>query len=384
VKKGDAKVSVSAFRPGAVRALNNQAIIVLGMHRSGTSALTRVLNLHGMELGSSVMVPQADNESGFWEHQDIVDVHDDLLKTLGSSWDDEILSDQWWLKKSLRPHVKKLAQILARDFSQCRLWGIKDPRMCRLLPLWVPLLEKLNCKPVFALAVRHPLEVAKSLEKRNGFSLQKGERLWFQHSLLLERSSRGFPRVIVPYEHLLTDWKNVINRVQLALKTPWPRTPADSEIEQFIKPAMRHYTASETSNLSTWTLQTYGAFLKGLTTDLDLMGRELDSIYPVYEGMRWFLGDLQAQLDSSRTLNGQLSHELQLAQMSIARMNRKILKKGARSMSVKDRLASWISSGRSWFKRIFDRWDPPGADPVVAGGFKQLIGKIFGRAGLYC
>lgn len=398
--KGDAKVSVSASRPGRAAILNNQAIIILGMHRSGTSALTRVLNLHGMELGSSMMVPQADNESGFWEHQDIVDVHDDILKTLGSSWDDGILSGEWWLKKSLRPHIKKLAQILVRDFSQCRLWGIKDPRMCRLLPLWVPLLEKLNCKPVFALAVRHPLEVAQSLEKRNGFSLQKGERLWLEHSLLLERSSRGFPRVIVPYEHLLTDWKNVIDRVQSALKTPWPKTPMDGEIEQFIKPAMRHYTASETSNLSSWTLQAYGAFLKGLTADVDLMGRELDSIYPIYEGMRWFMGDLQAQLESARTSNSQLRHELQLAQTSIARLNRKILKKGANSMGAKVRLAGqkvawrsgvidstirrWISSSRSWLKRIFDRWDPPGADPVVAGGLRQLIGKILGRAGLYC
>jgi hypothetical protein len=384
VKKGDVKASVPAFRPGSARALNNQAIIVLGMHRSGTSALTRVLNLHGMELGSSMMVPQTDNESGFWEHQDIVDVHDDILKMLRSSWDDEILSDEWWLKKSLRPHVKKLSQILVRDFSRCPLWGIKDPRMCRLLPLWVPLLEKLNCKPVFVLAIRHPLEVAKSLEKRNGFSLQKGERLWFEHSLLLERSSRGFPRVIIPYEHLLTDWKNVINRVQSALKTPWPKTPLDGEIDRFIKPAMRHYTALETSNLCPWTLQTYEAFLRGLTENIEMMGRELDSIYPMYKGMRWFLGDMQAQLDSSRTLNGRLRHELELAQASIARLNDKILKKGARSVSAKVRLANWISSSRSWLKRIFDRWDPPGADPVAVGGFRQLIGKIFGRAGLYC
>jgi hypothetical protein len=400
VKKGDVKASVSVFRPGPARVLNNQAIIVLGMHRSGTSALTRVLNLHGMELGPTVMVPQADNESGFWEHQDIVDVHDDILKMLRSSWDDEILSGEWWLKKSLRPYVKKLAQILVRDFSQYPLWGIKDPRMCRLLPLWVPLLKRLNCEPVFALAIRHPFEVAKSLEKRNGFSIQKGERLWFEHTLLLERSSRGFPRVIVPYEHLLTDWKKVINRVQSALKTPWPKTPLDSEIEQFIKPAMRHYTAPETSNLSSWTLQTYRAFLTGLTEDVEAMGRELDSIYPMYEGMRWFLGDLQAQLLSARTSNGQLRHELRLAQTSIARLNSKILKNGSRPVSAKVRLMRqkvvwrsgviettirrWISSGRSWFKRIFDRWDPPGADPVAAGGLRQLIGKIFGRAGLYC
>lgn len=395
MEKGDAKVSVSASRVGRGAALNNQAIIVLGMHRSGTSALTRVLNLHGMELGSSIMAPQGDNESGFWEHQNIVDVHDDILKTLRSSWDDEILSDQWWLKKSLRQHIKKLTQIVLQDFSGCPLWGIKDPRMCRLLPLWVPLLEKLRCKPLFVLAIRHPLEVAKSLAKRNGFSLQKGERLWFEHSLLLERSSRGFPRVIVPYEHLLSDWKSVIHRVQLALKTPWPKTPADGEVEQFIKPAMRHHTASETCALSSWTLQTYEAFIKGLKVDLDQMGKELDSIYPVYEGMRWFLGDLQSQLEDARTHNGQLNHELQRAQMSIARLNRKKQKKETRSASAKlysggqavirqprvinSTVRHWMRESRSWLKRIFDRWDPPGGHLVVSG-LKQFIWKIPGRA----
>ena len=365
-----------------MRTLNNQAIIVLGMHRSGSSALTRVLNLHGMELGSHLMAPQKDNETGFWEHQDIVDVHDQILKMLNTSWDDEILPDHWWQKRSLRPHRKQLANILLRDFSQHSLWGTKDPRMCRLLPLWLPLFEKLNCRPVFVLGIRHPLEVAKSLEKRNGFSLQRGERLWIQHSLLLERSTRGFPRTIVPYEYLLSDWKNVVSRVQSVLKTPWPKTPADREVEQFLNPAMRHHKASENSDLSALTLQAYEAFIKGFMGDQETMTRTLDSVYFASEAMLPLPTDQPAQSAVAPTLNSRLN-ELLPAQMGIAQLNSQIQTqatkfRGARIASLQ-KLITWqpgviysatrrrISEGFSWIKRIFDRWDPPGGrlSPIV-------------------
>jgi len=319
------------------------------MHRSGSSALTRVLNLHGMELGSRLMAPQTDNETGFWEHQDIVDIHDQILKTLNSAWDDEILPDQWWLKTSLRPYRKELAKILLREFSQYRLWGTKDPRMCRLLPLWFPLFEKLKCRPVFVLGIRHPLEVAKSLEKRNGFSLQRGERLWFQHSLLLERSTRGFPRAIVPYEQLLSDWKNVVCRVQAALKAPWPKIPADREIDQFLNPSMRHHKASETSNLSASTLQTYDAFINGFKGNQKAMTKTLDVIYSASEAILSLPANRPVRLAVAPMLDA-------VAQLNSEKQAEEIHLKGAKIRL----LQRWISRGLSWFKRIFDRWDPPG------------------------
>ncbi len=67
----------------------HQAILVLGMHRSGTSALTRVLNLLGAELGSRLMpAVSGNNENGFWENQDAVDIHEALLSDLGRNWHD--------------------------------------------------------------------------------------------------------------------------------------------------------------------------------------------------------------------------------------------------------------------------------------------------------
>src|SRR6185312_12242151 len=65
-----------------------RAILVLGMHRSGTSAVTRVLNLLGADLGSRLVAPAADNPAGFWEHADAVKINDDLLQALGRTWYD--------------------------------------------------------------------------------------------------------------------------------------------------------------------------------------------------------------------------------------------------------------------------------------------------------
>ena len=359
--------------------LNNQVIIVLGMHRSGTSALTRVLNLHGMELGSHLMVPTKDNEVGYWEHQFIVDIHDEILKTLDSTWHNEILIDQWWLKESFQTYRERIKEILLRDFSKCPLWGIKDPRMCRLLPFWLSLLEELNCKPVFVLAIRHPLETAKSIEKRDGFSLLKGQRLWLQHSLLMEQFTRGLPRTIVFYEQLLSDWKNVILRVQSGLNNLWPKTPIDGEVDQFLNPTLRHHKASaESPDLSAWILQVYEAFAKGSMGNEEAMTKDLDSLYPAYEAMRLFQEDLHAelqtlqsrsssQLQTAQASNRQLNSELQAVQAYMTQLKDQIGARDAKIHSLEQTL-NWQSGviesakrwqGRSWFKRAFHKWRAP-------------------------
>lgn len=68
--------------------MTNNCLIVLGMHRSGTSAATRACNLLGVDFGTRLMAPSPDNPLGHWEHDDIVPLHEKLLKVLESSWDD--------------------------------------------------------------------------------------------------------------------------------------------------------------------------------------------------------------------------------------------------------------------------------------------------------
>src|SRR5690348_5945376 len=74
-----------------------RAILIVGMHRSGTSALTRVINLHGVPLGRQLLEAAFDNEAGFWENQAVVQLHERILEHLGSSWDDPRELPSGWL-----------------------------------------------------------------------------------------------------------------------------------------------------------------------------------------------------------------------------------------------------------------------------------------------
>src|SRR5262245_28898391 len=147
-------------------------IIVAGTHRSGTSAVTRVVNLLGADITRDLMPALAgNNDRGFWESNAVVDIHDRLLHTLGSSYDDPLpLPDRWFETDAALEARRELADEIKKDFSDSRLFVVKDPRITRLLPLWLSLLDELGIEPVVAILVRNPLEVAASLSKREGFS----------------------------------------------------------------------------------------------------------------------------------------------------------------------------------------------------------------------
>jgi len=104
------------------------AILVLGMHRSGTSALTRVLNLRGADLGRDLLAPKDDNELGFWENQTILDLHEKLLAQLGATWHDTVLPEEWLDSEPAHRFKQELADTLGQQFGNSRLQLVKDPR----------------------------------------------------------------------------------------------------------------------------------------------------------------------------------------------------------------------------------------------------------------
>ncbi len=138
-------------------------ILVIGMHRSGTSAVTRVLNLLGVELGGSLLPRAADNVLGFWEHQEVVSIHERLFSALGRNWFDLSELPLGWLSTPAASEAKQqLKELFTREFGGAVVWAVKDPRICRLLPLWRCALEELGVKAHALFMVRHPNEVAQS------------------------------------------------------------------------------------------------------------------------------------------------------------------------------------------------------------------------------
>lgn len=229
---------------------NNRCIIVLGMHRSGTSALTGVLNLLGIHPGNSLLPALEDvNPKGFWEHAEIVSIHDQLLETFDSSWHAETsLPNRWWHSPLATPFRNKIISVLRRDFSNQPIWLIKDPRMCRLLPMWHEVLRELACQPLFVLSLRSPAEVAHSLCKRDGLAEEASCLLWLTHMLEAEFQTRGQPRAFVNYKCLLSDWRKTAVAIGQTLGLAWPVAVEDAapSIEAFIDPSLRHHVDDAT------------------------------------------------------------------------------------------------------------------------------------------
>jgi hypothetical protein len=223
----------------------SRAILILGMHRSGTSALTRVVNLLGAELGSRLMPAAArNNENGFWENQDAVDINECLLADLGRNWHDVREMPAGWMdsEAALRARAS-IRQLYASEFVDKALWALKDPRLCRLAPLWLDVLGELGVAVSIVFVLRSPDEVAASLQARDGWARGLSRLLWLQHMREAELASRDYPRCVVNFDELIEGWEAVTTRIARELTLAWPVDPASvaQRIAEFVDPGARHH-----------------------------------------------------------------------------------------------------------------------------------------------
>jgi len=245
LKGGDDARDNSSAVPGA----SNRALLVIGMHRSGTSATTGALQRIGIPLGPKLYRGHQDvNAKGYFEHSDIADTNDEALLAMGSSWDDiDQRSEGWEHGPVLAPYKDKLKKFIRRDFTADPLWGLKDPRIARLLPMWLALLRESNVEPVFLFSLRAPANVAGSLTRRDGFSRDKSMLLWLLHYLEAERHSRGHPRTFVDYDQFLDDPVGQLERVESTLGVRYPRRPREcaDQLGAFISKDLRTHREGE-------------------------------------------------------------------------------------------------------------------------------------------
>lgn len=322
-----AGAATSGLRPTRSLA-GSTALIVLGMHRSGTSALTGMLHRLGVTLGEDLMPATQDNPRGYWEHAEIVRVHERLLAAFGWNWDDlRSLPPGFEHSAPAREAAAELSAIVERDFAGAPLWGLKDPRLCRLLPLWAELLAAHAVEPLYLLAVRHPLDVAASLTARNGIGTARGLTLWLGHLLDAERASRGKKRVIVHYEDLVGErgWRRVAAQIAGEFGLDWPHRggAAEAEIDAFLAPELRRRRASETAtgSLPAWIDAVYAAFRAGelhLDEACDRVGGEFaaasELFVPVLGEAVAALTDARAQRQAQERTQVELRQRLDRAQ----------------------------------------------------------------------
>jgi len=231
-----------------------QAIVVLGMHRSGTSAVAGVLCALGAAAPKkTLMGPDPCNQKGLFEALDLAQAHNEFLAAADSCWHDWRKFDlQWTRSKAAAQHFAKIRSVLIDEFGDEPMIVLKDPRICRFVPYTLSLLADLNMSPVAVLPVRNPLEVALSLQRRNNFAVPKSMMLWLRHVLDAEYFSRSLARYFLPYEGLLQNWRHYVDRIAEQTDIAWPDRSDRSAvaIDQFLTTELYHERATwdETRN----------------------------------------------------------------------------------------------------------------------------------------
>jgi hypothetical protein len=228
--------------------LPKACILVAGMHRSGSSAVARVINLLGADIARELTPAIAgNNDRGFWEPKAVLAIHDRLLAALGSAWDDPFALPERWIETDAARQAKRaLADEIAKDFIGSRVCVVKDPRLGRLLPLWLELLDELEIEPIVVVSVRNPLEVAASLRQRDRFPLPKSLLMYLRHALETELASRSRRRMFVRYDHLLVDWRSFARKLEKILGSLLliPRPGGEDAIDRFLTLDLYHNRAT--------------------------------------------------------------------------------------------------------------------------------------------
>ena len=248
------------------------AILVAGMHRSGTSAIARLLSIVGCDLPKTLMsgkVPNESNVTGFWESQRVVDLNDEILVSAGSAWNDWRPFDSNWYASPVADEFRERARtMLLEEFGDSRLFVLKDPRICYLLEFWIEAIRGAGADALVVSPIRNPADVAASLKARDGIDPSIGYLLWLRYVLDAEAASRHLQRAYVRYDTLLSETHATVDAVGDTLGISWPRclsVDVQMEIDGFLSPELRHHRIDDTKlmanpRISRWILSSFEIF----------------------------------------------------------------------------------------------------------------------------
>lgn len=247
-------------------------LLVLGMHRSGTSTFARSVRVLGADLGDSLIASREDNPKGFWEDADIDQLHLAMLAALGVQWNRLTpLSEADIAKLEALGCGERADALLRAKTRDGGLRAFKYPPMAKFFPFWVRAFSRGGYDVRYVLAIRHPLSVAQSLAKRDRLSPGYSCLMILGHVLPALADLRPGTSVITDYDRLMEDPQREITRIANHLGLPVDAQEMDDYVTNFLTPQLRH------SNFSLEDLEADG--------DLDPLMAE------VYRGLLEFATD---------------------------------------------------------------------------------------------
>lgn len=218
-------------------------IVVLGMHRGGTSAIARGLQVLGVELGDRLMPPNQEvNAKGFWEDLDLNALNIEMLHALGSDWNHLLpVGSNEVAVLHQKGYFLRALDLLRQKVGNAPFFGFKDPRMAKLLLFWNEAFAIGKFDVRYILAVRNPLSVVRSLERRDGLDAVKSYVLWLEHVIASLTGTIGSKRVVVDYDLLMRsaehEWSRIAKRLELSLDP----VGLQSYMAEFLDEGLRHF-----------------------------------------------------------------------------------------------------------------------------------------------
>jgi hypothetical protein len=207
--------------------LNKKLIIIAGMHRSGTSAITGAIECLGFKLGNTLVGPhEGVNEKGYKEDVDVISLHEDMLWSIPAAWDD-VLPIDTTVACNDDVFIERLTIILENYFKTHNSCAVKDPRICLFLPFWASVCKKLEIEPIFVVPARDPSAVARSLNHRDGMDTERAFWLWLKYLLLVERETRGYSRIFITYERFLKQSGVILEKILHSIGDINPRPSSE-------------------------------------------------------------------------------------------------------------------------------------------------------------
>ncbi len=206
-------------------------VVICGMHRSGTSMVTGLLQLCGLYLGNNLLNGLRDNPRGHFEDREFLGLNIEILRANKTSWRQckPVSKAPQWL-------IEKMKQFVAK-WPRDRAVGWKDPRACLTLKFWQQVVEPEELKAI--LVFRPFVEVAVSLKKRNKFTVQKCRELYNFYCSEAEKNIKDLPHIRTYYHNYFSDWQSELEKVCsfLGLKRP----DNTEVIEEFIDASLWHH-----------------------------------------------------------------------------------------------------------------------------------------------
>lgn len=227
--------------------MTKTCLFVLGMHRSGTSAMAGSIAKLGVGVDTNLVEAVAnDNPKGYWEPVDVVEINNDILAIFDMHYMDYKSFPEGWEQDSKLDDIRKRIEVWCRSmFSEHALIAVKDPRICRTLPLWNQVLKKIDCEAKYIHMVRHPMDVISSLQVRDEkFSASEGLLVWAVHVLDAFSFAKYDQSVVVSYGSLMRSPVHVLEQVGKVLNIKWPICLAvqGGGIKDFIDPDLAHHS----------------------------------------------------------------------------------------------------------------------------------------------